>query len=1208
MKDSLVRNTNGLPNIQMRSAAMMKHKVLLIVLLGLAVPFIFASGDAWAVVQYLNDGAVQNSQGGFNLPPQGSCPAAGTYSYTGIDTRPECVALRLNVIQASCTGNLTWTTNGVCNDLIHTTQGTCEGTPDRLWNPSTGLCSIVMLDDDRNNVSCALHQGTWVTSGTCTGNWIMPAGNTYVPPLLGTGTGPGDQCLRCHNTRTQYNSPRVRDTEDTLFMGHKNMSRKVVPGTGWGGPTFHCLGAAGTAEEQCYDNGGNWVPEALYPSTDTGQDFDWVNGQVDIDPTAGVNKKNLFWIFGDWLSALPRAIYSADPNTAPNPDTPGLSYSCARCHTTGWNSDATINYGVGLTAATSTREPEKSFNGITWDGVSNAVTGQVNFAGGITGDTNKMASWDNFGIVCTRCHSSAIERTSTAPSGFSAPVGMSSHHSDLTAVDVSTTSLGYCTDTRFTAQAQCDANGGGWLTACSVAGVCSNPAFGTSGECAAGGGVWTVYGTQSACLTNGGTWYGTGCIGDATLTTQATCQGAGKVWFGPGCSNATFTSQTTCESNSAVWSDSRCTVSGVCNNPLYTDAITCKANGAQWQATTDIIRCDDAGGRWTGSKTQRGQTITALCMNCHRQETGGKPNDSGSNPAQLIKVGPVHGTVDFGLHFHGNQFLNSPHAEFSGAFTKIATGKASAEYQSDFMNFAEAAKTGNGCTGCHEVHTSTVTGEEPFRETCVDCHSSPEHASDIPQVNLATINHLSGVGTPLEHAGTEPAEACITCHMPGGQHLWRINPSAAYSTFPSNAVTSTVNANTAPAGSYTNAVWIDVDAACGQCHGGGTSQKTTTGSITASSANLTVASSTGFLVGQKIRIIGAGSLYYDDSGVSKLYSDFDSYVKLVPDATHITLAGNATTTVNSVAVTQNATKNNALYRTKTTLAQVALGMHGSAGVNYPVTFSIAIGNPNTLQIHVDATVNCGGSCPTFTYDWDWGDGSAHGTADPDTHAYLSSGSKTIKLVVKWNGKEVGSSTRSVTLTNPDLAPTASATCTPSPNTWGMSVLDASQDDGPDADTANDISPTLTISVDWGDGSVKSSGARGATFNHTYTKTGTFTVNVKAQDAKLQSNTYTCSALTLNYFNITGTITQSNGTTAVGSASVSILQGSTTIKTVITAANGTFTAGSLKPGTYSIKVTKTGYTFPTPNTVNNPNVTIGPSKTAGVSDKIKAITP
>ena len=118
-------------------------------------------GSAFAATQYLGDGAVPNgTTGGWDLPKQGTCPADLTQT-----TRPECLALRLNVVQASCTSgnNLSWTTSGVCNDLVNNSQSACEAQDDRLWNAATNTCAVVMQNDDRNNVECALHGATWVT-------------------------------------------------------------------------------------------------------------------------------------------------------------------------------------------------------------------------------------------------------------------------------------------------------------------------------------------------------------------------------------------------------------------------------------------------------------------------------------------------------------------------------------------------------------------------------------------------------------------------------------------------------------------------------------------------------------------------------------------------------------------------------------------------------------------------------------------------------------------------------------------------------------------------------------------------------------------------------------------------------------------------------------------------------------------------------------
>ena len=646
----------------------------------LALPLLFGVSGAWATIQYLDDGAVQNSQNGWNLPAQGTCPAGAAQGYAGIDTRPECSALRLNIVQASCTGNYSWTTSGVCNDLVHTSQATCEPAGDRLWNAATSTCSVVMMYDDRNDVTCVKHGGTWITSGTCTGAWVMPARTVYAPNLL-TGTGPGDQCLRCHNTLTQYNSPRVRDTEDTLYMGHKNMARKVTPGLAWGGPPIACTDPSYTTEEDCIHHGGSWLPVASYPSDDTGNVFNWGAGQITVSGTP----YDLTWIYGDWISPLPRAIYKAPASTSKTCTDPryssqsacegagatwvfnsGTTYSCGRCHTTGWTSDSAIKPSTGIEA----KEPEASFPGITWDRLSNAPANVVNLSGAVTGDPNKYSSWDAYGISCNRCHNAAIDTTkgdSSTPPQYSSPTGMSSHHTNLTSTDISS---GACTDPRWTAEAQCTANGGTWTIACnlgSTAGTCTNAAT-SSAACAgtttanwiaaAGWCSNAFYANQTDCTANG-------TCSNSVYTTQAACTGAGATWSAfqwqdgwcvrtdaqtsatctGGSGNNALTwrangSQASCQAAGGTWSFTKCSLEGYCNSGTcsdlaYTDAVNCEAAGKTWtpiltkaacdtaggqfRYATDIVRCDDAGGRWTGNNISRGPIITGLCMNCHRQ-------------------------------------------------------------------------------------------------------------------------------------------------------------------------------------------------------------------------------------------------------------------------------------------------------------------------------------------------------------------------------------------------------------------------------------------------------------------------------------------------------------------------------------------------------------------------------------------------------------
>ena len=171
------------------------------------------------------------------------------------------------------------------------------------------------------------------------------------------------------------------------------------------------------------------------------------------------------------------------------------------------------------------------------------------------------------------------------------------------------------------------------------------------------------------------------------------------------------------------------------------------------------------------------------------------------------------------------------------------------------------------CSTCHDVHKSMfVAGEEGLRRECETCHVDnvlvdPKgySAAGVPQVNMGTIAHPKTANTPFD--ANLYASACESCHMPkatsGGMpmHIWRINSSAAYSTFPTKAefyggvcsgntgtnpsaaqvssagctaqggtwtanAKKTIGVADASVTDYAGAVSVDVDAACGQCHGG----------------------------------------------------------------------------------------------------------------------------------------------------------------------------------------------------------------------------------------------------------------------------------------------------------------------------------------------------------------------------------------------------
>jgi hypothetical protein len=144
----------------------------------------------------------------------------------------------------------------------------------------------------------------------------------------------------------------------------------------------------------------------------------------------------------------------------------------------------------------------------------------------------------------------------------------------------------------------------------------------------------------------------------------------------------------------------------------------------------------------------------------------------------------------------------------------------------------------------------------------------------------------------------------------------------------------------------------------------------------------------------------------------------------------------------------------------------------------------------------------------------------------------------------------------------------------------MTLTDSSVDDGPDGDMLpGDGNSTLRISVDWGDLTTKSFGSQGGSFSHTYTKTGTFTVTHTATDSRNQTGSEMCGPATPHYFTISGTVRNHAGAPLAGAA-VTVKIGTTVVKTVTTASNGTFTTGAtMKPASYTLTVTKSGYTFP-----------------------------
>jgi len=256
------------------------------------------------------------------------------------------------------------------------------------------------------------------------------------------------------------------------------------------------------------------------------------------------------------------------------------------------------------------------------------------------------------------------------------------------------------------------------------------------------------------------------------------------------------------------------------------------------------------------------EAATALCLECHRAEVVTQANAT-ANPPTVGSIMPTtalvtkdHGYCSdlsgsayatcmgnpantwvykpFVAHSAGPEFLNSPHARFSGTLVQNAQHSSdlsitvSGSYQTEFSETPSDATKNLGCTGCHDPHQSTVAAAntaKPFFNECSSCHNLAKNI-------LSTINHPQGPGTPFSTANIN--DACVTCHMVAANgraqsHLFRINADGNYRTFPTpdqlynqniTPLSTTPEVSPMDGTTYGPAAWLDVDLACGQCHVG----------------------------------------------------------------------------------------------------------------------------------------------------------------------------------------------------------------------------------------------------------------------------------------------------------------------------------------------------------------------------------------------------
>lgn len=251
-----------------------------------------------------------------------------------------------------------------------------------------------------------------------------------------------------------------------------------------------------------------------------------------------------------------------------------------------------------------------------------------------------------------------------------------------------------------------------------------------------------------------------------------------------------------------------------------------------------------------------------------------------------------------------------------------------------------------------------------------------------------------------------------------------------------------------------------------------------------------------------------------------------------------------------------------------------------AGIPTPLAMFSYTVSGLLVSFNAAASTCPSGSC---SYSWNFGDSST-GSGVVTSRTYATAGTYAVKLTVLDNVNFTQHiKTVSLSVVAGDQPPTVGGTCTFDANTWTSTVIDASTDD-------NGIGQ---VTVNWGDGTMLSSDTTApfGPFVHTFLKPGTFTITRKVIDTIGQQAVDSSCTASPAYFAIAGAVFASDTITPVPSAIVRVKLGATTIRTVYTAGNGTFAVGSLKPGTYTLTVTKAGYTFAVPAAT----LTVGPNQ-------------
>ncbi|RWZ50892.1 PKD domain-containing protein [Labedella phragmitis] len=203
--------------------------------------------------------------------------------------------------------------------------------------------------------------------------------------------------------------------------------------------------------------------------------------------------------------------------------------------------------------------------------------------------------------------------------------------------------------------------------------------------------------------------------------------------------------------------------------------------------------------------------------------------------------------------------------------------------------------------------------------------------------------------------------------------------------------------------------------------------------------------------------------------------DYTGYWRIGGDTTWGGTAPYFTGTIDEVAV----------YSAPLTADQVK--QHNDLGLgiapNQPPTASFTAATTD-LSVSLDASASADPDGTIVSSMWDFGDGTT-GTGTTISHPYAEGGTYTVTLLVTDNRGGTATTTREVTVTAPNVAPTASFTAEA---TNLSATFDASASTDPDGTIAS-------YAWNFGDGQ----NGTGATTNHTYGSAGDFLVTLTVTD-------------------------------------------------------------------------------------------------------------